>query len=153
MENQNKNFVYIYSPWAVLTLNNILPIYLLLFLFILFPTSYYKFATLSHSVHIFSIQKRLFLPLSLSLPLNFFFFSFFFEIFYFSCIYTLDWWILLTNSCVPWCKYSFYHFLYNTNTFNEWCLLLILFEENHIIICQILCCFWVLNCLENNKIV
>ena len=90
MENQNKNFVYIYSPWAVLTLNNILPIYLLLFLFILFPTSYYKFATLSHSEHIFSIQKRLFLPLSLSRPLNFFFFSFFVEIFYFSCIYTLD---------------------------------------------------------------
>ena len=84
MENQNKNFVYIYSSWAVLTLNNILPIYFLLFLFIVFPTFYYKFATLSHSVHIFSIQKRLFLPLSLSLPLNvFFFFHFLLKFFIF----------------------------------------------------------------------
>ena len=86
MENQNKNFVYIYSSWAVLTLNYILPIYLLLFLFILFPTSYYKFATLSHSLHIFPIQKRLFLPPSLSLslsPSQHFFFHFLLKFFIF----------------------------------------------------------------------
>ena len=152
MENQNKNFVYIYSSWAVLTLNNILPIYFLLFLFIVFPTFYYKFATLSYSLHIFPYKKGYF-PLSLS-PFKFFFFSFFVEIFYFSCIFTLDWWILLTNSYVFLdASIFFFHFLYNTNTFNELCLLLILFEENHIIICQILCCFRVLIYLENNKIV
>ena len=99
MENQNKNFVYIYSSWAVLTLNNILPIYFLLFLFIVFPTFYYKFATLSYSLHIFPYKKGYF-PLSLSPFKFFFFFSFFVEIFYFSCIFTLDWWILLTNSYV-----------------------------------------------------
>ena len=46
------------------------PIYLSLFWFFLFSSFYYKFFTLSHSMHIFSIQKKV---LSLSLSIFFFF--------------------------------------------------------------------------------
>ena len=49
-----------------LTFNIILPLFLHLFWLFLFRFSYYKFVTLSHSMHIFSIQKMLSLSLSLS---------------------------------------------------------------------------------------
>ena len=65
MENQNKNVVFIYSSWTVLTLNIILLIYFLLSWLFLFTTSYYKFVTLPFFT-IFSYTKRLFIFPSLS---------------------------------------------------------------------------------------
>ena len=85
MENKNKSVVYIYSSWAVLNLNIILPFYFLLFWLFLFSSSNYKFATLFHSMYIFPIQKR-FLSLSLKI------FSIFCWIYYYYFYYisTLD---------------------------------------------------------------
>ena len=79
MENENKSVVYIYSSWAVLNLNIILPFYLPLFWLFLSSSSYYKYAILFHSMHIFPIQKKL--------SLSQFFFIF---CYYFSCIFTMD---------------------------------------------------------------
>ena len=73
MENQNKRVVYIHSSCAVLNLNIIFPFYLPLFWLFLFSSSYYKFASLFHSMHIFPIQKKFSLSLSLSLSQFFFF--------------------------------------------------------------------------------
>ena len=72
MENQNKSVVYIYSSWTILNLNIILPFYLLLFLLFWFSSSYYKFVTLFHYIHIFLYKK----VHTLSLSLSIFFFHF-----------------------------------------------------------------------------
>ena len=97
MKNQTKVlsiyiYIYIYSSWAVLTLHIILPFHLPLSWLFLFPLSYYKFFTLSHSMHIFPIQKKV-ISLSLSLSQIFFFsffVGFFIFIFNFPCISALD---------------------------------------------------------------
>ena len=60
MDNQNKSVVYIHFSCAVLNLNIIMPLFI--------SSSYYKFASLFHSMHIFSYTKKV-----LSLSLNFFF--------------------------------------------------------------------------------
>ena len=145
---EKKNVAYIYSlGWFYLE------ILFYQFIFLYFDSSYFLPFTinlpLSPLLCIFFQYKKG----SLSLSLKFFFHSFV-EIFYFSCISTLDWWILLTNSYVFLDASIFFIIFFTTlNTFNEWCFLLISFREYHIIIRQILCCFPVLIYLKNNKIV
>ena len=93
MENQTKVlsiYIYIYSSWTVLTLHIILPFHLPLSWLFLFPSFYYKFVTLSHSMHIFPIQKRF----SLSLSLSIFFFHFLLDSFFYLCLY-----LRLMNIC------------------------------------------------------
>ena len=93
MENKNKSVVYIYSSWAVLNLNIILPFYLLYF-----DSSYSHYLIINlvpyvfHSMHFFPIQKKL--SLSLSLSHNFFFIFCRIYYYYLSCISTLDWWMV-----------------------------------------------------------
>ena len=86
MENQNQSVVYIHSSGVVLNLNIILPFYLPLFLNLFISSSYYKFASLFHSMHIFSYTKKS----SLSLSLKNFFILCWIYYYYFSCISTLD---------------------------------------------------------------
>ena len=101
----------------ILTLHIILPIYLPLFCLFLFSSSYYKFVTLSHFMHILlSHTKRFTLSLSLSLSLSLiFFFSFFVGFFYEVCTLIV---LLLTNSYVFLdASFFFYHFICDTKYF------------------------------------
>ena len=83
----------------VLTLHIIFPIYLPLFCLFLFSSSYSKFVTLSHFMHILlSHTKRFTLSLSLSLSLSYFSFHFLLDFFFYEVCTLIV--LLLTNSYV-----------------------------------------------------
>ena len=103
------NIVYTYSSQTILILHITLSLYLPLFGFFLFSSSYYKFVTLFHFMLIFPTQKGYFLPPSLSLTLIFCW------IFYEVCTPIV---LLLTNLYVLFDASIFsYHFIYNTKQF------------------------------------